>query len=505
MPPFCICIAGASRAGKTTLARGIRERLCGPQPNEKRRFKRERVDRCGRNGIRVSVVCQDRFFLGNSLEADDPKALDHDSVYDTLVQEKADISVDCLIFEGFKALYDARVPELFDILLWIEVKKEVSCKRRISKRCTEEHFNDQIWTRHEQYVSQTVSNYVDTLHLLCGEDPTAKVLDDALGVVTQMDEKLKAVVEAADHVPPQRSGAWAEYGLARESAKFTRVHETDPPIRRCSRSPISLRQSTSAPTQQVFFANTRRALYGKPRPILENPGDELRVKSSLQQGRKCANPNCWFEVDDGCECGGYCSSKSHWRDTTGKKSGKAHEKCDEDFRNFGDSRRAKKGDERDASKGDRKGEDRHRKTLDARSPVKSRLRSCPEQRSAVHMRKRLQKLSNSRSRSRSRRKWCDRIPPPPQGSSPDSRKHCDRSDGKKCDDRGASRGPRITLIPRSQVKRRRRSRSKPRSPARRRKRLQKPSNSRSKSRSWRKRRCDGSPPLPTRSSPASRK
>ena len=391
-----------------------------------------------------------------------------------------------------------------------------------------------------------------------------------------MDEKLKAVVEAADHVPPQRSGAWAEYGLARESAKFTRVHETDPPIRRCSRSPISLRQSTSAPTQQVFFANTRRALYGKPRPILENPGDELRVKSSLQQGRKCANPNCWFEVDDGCECGGYCcsrcrdttgkksgkptqqvffanarrawygkprpilenpghelrvksslqqglkcanpncwfevddgcecggycSSKSHWRDTTGKKSGKAHEKCDEDFRNFGDSRRAKKGDERDASKGDRKGEDRHRKTLDARSPVKSRLRSCPEQRSAVHMRKRLQKLSNSRSRSRSRRKWCDRIPPPPQGSSPDSRKHCDRSDGKKCDDRGASRGPRITLIPRSQVKRRRRSRSKPRSPARRRKRLQKPSNSRSKSRSWRKRRCDGSPPLPTRSSPA---
>ena len=89
----------------------------------------------GNNGIRVSVVGQDRFFLANShhglIEENDPNALNHDLVHTNLTREKQDISLDCLIFEGFKALYDSRVPELFDILLWLEVPKRVSCERRM--------------------------------------------------------------------------------------------------------------------------------------------------------------------------------------------------------------------------------------------------------------------------------------------------------------------------------------------------------------------------------------
>ena len=125
--PFAICISGPSRAGKTTLAEWLCKRLCGAEAKrEPRKDKRDKVRRFVGNGIRVAVMCQDSYFLASvhqnaNAQWDCPASLNHDRIYAALKDEIRDPALHCLIFEGFKAFYDERVPELMDMLLWFDV------------------------------------------------------------------------------------------------------------------------------------------------------------------------------------------------------------------------------------------------------------------------------------------------------------------------------------------------------------------------------------------------
>jgi len=154
---FAIGISGPSCAGKTTLAEGLCQGICGRVNGQEPKYSsKDRVSRftseCG--NYRVSIVCQDSFFLGGDVNPDLTESLNHDRVLEVLRAEKADIGVDCIIFEGFKAFYDQRLLSFLDVLLWLEVPEEVAKKRRISRssgRCTEEHFQDEVWANHQTY------------------------------------------------------------------------------------------------------------------------------------------------------------------------------------------------------------------------------------------------------------------------------------------------------------------------------------------------------------------
>lgn len=60
------------------------------------------------------------------------------------------------VIEVFKAFHDERVLKLLKLLLWIDVPKELSCKRRMhNKNCTEDYFNEFIWANHTIYHAES--------------------------------------------------------------------------------------------------------------------------------------------------------------------------------------------------------------------------------------------------------------------------------------------------------------------------------------------------------------
>ena len=271
-PPFGIGISGATRAGKTTLANGLLLRFCGPDAErEPRTRRRDKVERyVGIDGFRVGVMRQDSCFLASAGHAgvtwDCPEALNHDMIVDVLQQELSDTSLDCIIFEGFKAFHDERVPKLLELLIWLEVPKEVAWCRKNKRNCTEQHFTDQIWSNHLRYVKDKVSQYDQRLQRLCGMERPHNVLDAAVAMVRKQNPKMKSAADAVD-----------------AAAKH-------------------------------------------PRPQRPQVADPMKGQSLARQVFMCANRSCWFAVHDSGTCGGYCCEKCHWRKRTGHKSGKDHER-----------------------------------------------------------------------------------------------------------------------------------------------------------------------------------
>ena len=78
---------------------------------------------------------------------DEPESLDHDLVLSVLKAEAEDQTLDCLIFEGFKAFHDERVVALLQMYVWLQVPRDVAQKRRMARcsGCSEQHFDQQIW------------------------------------------------------------------------------------------------------------------------------------------------------------------------------------------------------------------------------------------------------------------------------------------------------------------------------------------------------------------------
>jgi len=325
MPPFTIGLSGPSRAGKSTLAAGLCRRLCGDHAErEPRRGKTDKVTRfSGQHGTRVSIICQDSFFFANidSSEWDCAASLDHNMIHAAIEREIGDANLHCLIFEGFKAFHDERVPKLMDMMLWLDVPKEVACKRRMksNKRCTEEHFYEQIWSGHMDYCTHSAHKYEEQVLRLCGTEPISKVLEQAIALVKQRDKRLKAaeeaVVAASQLLRTKRSRA--DYGIPRtaldggDNSKWLlafKDHDRDEivscqPATTTNSGARELSRSRSPPCQQAISSG--------------NP---------YRKDIACANPACWFSIHKSPTFGGYCCKKCHWRHATGLKSGKAHEK-----------------------------------------------------------------------------------------------------------------------------------------------------------------------------------
>ena len=87
---------------------------------------------------------------------DEPESLDHDLVLSVLKAEAEDQTLDCLIFEGFKAFHDERVVALLQMYVWLQVPRDVAQKRRMARcsGCSEQHFDQQIWANHMRYEQQ---------------------------------------------------------------------------------------------------------------------------------------------------------------------------------------------------------------------------------------------------------------------------------------------------------------------------------------------------------------
>ena len=179
MAPFVLGISGSSCAGKTTLAEKLCRAICGPgQVQVPRRSKKVRASRFeAASGVpRVSVVCQDSFFKGVPADAehlpwDEPESLDHDLVLSVLKAEAEDQTLDCLIFEGFKAFHDERVVALLQMYVWLQVPRDVAQKRRMARcsGCSEQHFDQQIWANHMLYQQQTFERLGSKLSKFSGE------------------------------------------------------------------------------------------------------------------------------------------------------------------------------------------------------------------------------------------------------------------------------------------------------------------------------------------------
>ena len=171
----------------------------------------------GMNGIRVGIMCQDSYFLAGTQHKrkvwDCSESLDHDMILKVLqleLSDTSDTSLDCIIFEGFKAFHDERVAKLLSLLIWLDVPEEVVRKRRMkNKNCTEQEFADQIWFNHQLYEDRLrASQYDQSLQRLCGMEPPQKVLDAAVAMISKQNPLVKstadAVVAAAKHPRPQR-------------------------------------------------------------------------------------------------------------------------------------------------------------------------------------------------------------------------------------------------------------------------------------------------------------
>jgi len=178
MQPFLVGIAGGTGVGKTTLARTLCER-------EPERYAVMRVDDYYHE--RSDVPAHDGI-----INWERPEAIDFDRLYEALRQLKTGqtITVDTrmwvygegqqtisqpisfdvapkpvVILEGFLALHDPRIRELFDMSIYLDMPIEASLERRRqdqSKYSDDAYFRDILIPAHQEFVVPTKA-YADVV------------------------------------------------------------------------------------------------------------------------------------------------------------------------------------------------------------------------------------------------------------------------------------------------------------------------------------------------------
>ena len=101
-------ISGPSKAGKTTTTECVVRRLCG-YDNQSFRCGCGVTRYSGAKNCSVGVMTGDDFHRSRDprYRWDDPDALDHELIWATVREALADDKLDCVIYEGFKAMtYD---------------------------------------------------------------------------------------------------------------------------------------------------------------------------------------------------------------------------------------------------------------------------------------------------------------------------------------------------------------------------------------------------------------
>ncbi len=151
-----VAIGGVSRAGKTTLARKIRDLFAGKK---------------------VTVLCQDDFVkpveqipsVGDRIDWEHPESIDHVALKKAILAENKEN--DMVIVEGLLVFYDPETVKLYDKKILIEIDYETYLKRKKkdSRWGTEpDWYIQHIWDSYLQFGKP--KDDIDTYKLDCVKD-----------------------------------------------------------------------------------------------------------------------------------------------------------------------------------------------------------------------------------------------------------------------------------------------------------------------------------------------
>merc|ERR1711907_190856 len=140
--PVCIGISGATRSGKSTLAKTLRLAL----------------------GEESSVVlAQDRHFNLRRIQANGgnweaSSSLDHEAFYQEVIAARTTAGIQYVICEGFRSFFDERLLQLMHVTIWLDIDEAVCEERRQrTKRVPPGYFAEFIWPSHLEYEAKVMA------------------------------------------------------------------------------------------------------------------------------------------------------------------------------------------------------------------------------------------------------------------------------------------------------------------------------------------------------------
>ena len=182
---FVIGISGATRSGKSTLAKALVEHI----------------------GSTKTVVLSQDSFASHALAShhesgfEATESVDHAKLRGALVKS-AGTKGKVVIVEGFRAFHDLQLVAAMHILLWLDVSREV-CLARKTATSSAENFATHAWPRHEEYrehcfgsAGPLASNPPPRARLvLNGERSGAALLQQAVTAITACQKGGKLAVQ----------------------------------------------------------------------------------------------------------------------------------------------------------------------------------------------------------------------------------------------------------------------------------------------------------------------
>ena len=212
---FVIGISGATRSGKSTLAKALVEHI----------------------GSTKTVVLSQDSFASHALAAhhesgfEATESIDHAKLRAALVKS-AGSKGKVVIVEGFRAFHDPQLVAAMHILLWLDVSREV-CLARKTATSSAEHFATHAWPRHEEYhehcfgsAGPLASNPPPRARLvLNGERPAAALLQQAVAAITACQKGGTLSVQPSPRSVSKAAGCAAAANVKSSARTLARSRE----------------------------------------------------------------------------------------------------------------------------------------------------------------------------------------------------------------------------------------------------------------------------------------
>lgn len=157
-----IGISGATRSGKGVLAKGLKQHwLNSSNSNETKTNKM--------NFINIDIIKQDKYFIDEAKidkelngNWDCISAIDTNKFYSDIKKKISMVSniksnnntfnCNVLILEGFLLYYDKTIIDLLDVMIWLEIPKNICYQRRMSTYpVSKEYFEEYVWPYYLKY------------------------------------------------------------------------------------------------------------------------------------------------------------------------------------------------------------------------------------------------------------------------------------------------------------------------------------------------------------------